>query len=77
VDGFLELNGNPKAAVIMRMKGGKRALVVPYFEAEPFALRNLKRYDMLVYVGRNGKAVVLKSLEELIAERVSGAMAGF
>ncbi|MGI8907101.1 MAG: hypothetical protein ACR2IE_11490 [Candidatus Sumerlaeaceae bacterium] len=77
VEGFLELNGNPKGAVVLRMKGGKHALLVPYFESEPFALRNLRRYHMIVYVGRNGKAVVLKSLEEVIAANVSASMGGF
>jgi hypothetical protein len=74
VDGYQELNGNPKGAVVLRLKGGKLALVVPYFESEPFALRNLRRYDMIVQVGRNGKAVVLKSLEEVIAAKLAGSM---
>ena len=74
MDGYLELNGNAKGAVVVRLKGGKHAVVVPYFESEPFALRNLKRYDMIVQMGRDGKAVVLKSLEEVIAAKVSGSM---
>lgn len=74
IDGFLELNGNAKAAVILRMKGGKHALVLPYFETEPFALRNLRRYDMIIQVGRNGKAVVMRSIEEVIASKVAGSM---
>lgn len=76
-EGFLEINGNAKAAVLLRLKGGKRALVLPYFESEPFALRNLRRYDMLIYMGRNGKAVVVTALEELIASRVAGSMSGY
>jgi hypothetical protein len=74
VDGFLELNGNPKGAVVLRLKGGKHALVVPYLESEPFVFRNLRRYDMLVQVGKNGKAMVLKSLEETIAAKLAGSM---
>jgi len=71
-EGFLELHGNAKAAVTLKLKGGARCLVVPYFETEIFTQRNLKRFQLLVYVGRDGKATVLNSLEEVIAAKVAG-----
>lgn len=77
IDSFIEVNGNTKGGVVLRLRGGKRALLLPYFESEPFALRNLKRFDQVVFVGRTGKAVVLTSLEEVIAAKVSGSMGGF
>jgi hypothetical protein len=76
VDGYVELNGNSKAAAVLRLKGGRFALVVPYHESEMFTHRNLKKYQMLLYVGRDGKACVVTSLEETIAARVAGS-AGF
>lgn len=68
VDDYIELNGNPQGAAILRMRNGRRALLVPYFETDIFAERNLKRFDYLIFVGRNGRAVMLKRLEDWLAE---------
>lgn len=70
-DGYMELNGNPQGAVILRLKDGRRALLVPYHETEVFTRRNLRRFDLLIYVGRDGKAVVVTALESVIADRLS------
>jgi hypothetical protein len=73
-DGYADLHGNPKGALIVKLRGGKRCLIVPHFESEPYLMRNLKRYDMIICVGKDGKAVVLTRLEEMIASRLGGAM---
>ena len=72
IDGFVELHGNAKAAVAVKLRGGKRALVVPYYETDVFADRNLRRYDRLVFIGRSGKAVVVSTLENEMADRLGG-----
>lgn len=77
LEGYQEINGNPKAAVILRLRGGKRALLVPYFETEAFVQRNAKRFELLVFVSRSGKATVLSPMEEMIASRIAGRMGGF
>lgn len=71
IDGYMEVNGNARGAVTLRMKDGRRALLVPYHETEVFTRRNLRRFDLLIYVGRDGKAVVVNSLENMIADRVA------
>lgn len=70
-DGYMELNGNPCGAIILKLKDSRRALLVPYHESEVFIRRNLKRFDLLLLMGRDGKAVVVSSLENMIAERVA------
>jgi hypothetical protein len=72
MDGYMELHGNPKAALTVRMRGGKRARVVPFYETEVFAERNLRRFDYLVFIGRSGNAVIVRTLESLIADTVGG-----
>ncbi len=72
VEGYFELHGNPHGAVTLKLRDGRRALVVPYHETEVFTRRNLRRFDLLIYVGRDGKAAVVTSLESLIAEKVGG-----
>ena len=71
IDSYMELNGNPQGAAILRMKDGRRVLLVTYHETEVFTRRNLRRFDLLIYVGRDGKAVVVNSLENMIADRVA------
>ncbi len=71
IDGYTELNGNPQGAAILRMKDGRRGLLIPYHETEAFTRRNLRRYDLLIFVGRDGKAVVVTALETAIADRIS------
>jgi hypothetical protein len=69
---WVELHGNPKGGLVVRLRGGKRVLLVPYHETEAFARRNLRRYDGLIYVGLNGKAVFVRSVESVIADALSG-----
>ena len=73
-EGYADLHGNPKGALLVKLRGGKRCIIVPHFESEPFLMRNLKRYDMAICVGKDGKALVLTRLEEMIASRLGGAM---
>lgn len=74
IEGYMELHGDARAAAILLMSSGKRALLVPYYETEFFALRNLRRFDLLVFVGRDGRAVVITPLEALIAESLGPAL---
>jgi hypothetical protein len=71
VEGYMDLNGDPKAAAIVRFRDKRRVLLVPYHETEVFTERNLKRFDAIVFVGRSGKAVMISPLETAIAESLS------
>lgn len=71
VEGHLELNGNPKAAKILTMRDRRRALLVPYFETDVFAEKNLKRFELLIFVTRSGEAVIISPMDELIANHVT------
>lgn len=71
-EGYVELHGNSRAAISLRLKGGKHCLVVPYHETELFTQRNLKRFQLLIYVGRDGRGTVLRSLEETVADQLGG-----
>lgn len=74
VEGYMDLNGDPHGGVIVLLRNRKRALVVPYYETDAFTNRNLKRFDLLIYTGRDGKGVVINSLETLISEELTRYM---
>ena len=74
VEGHEELHGNRTGAAVLKLTDGRRAILVPHHESEAFARRQLKRFDAVFYVGRDGKAVVLASLENVIAEKLSGGI---
>jgi hypothetical protein len=73
-EGYADLHGNPKGALVVRLRGAKRCLIIPHFESEPYLMRNLKRYDMIICVGKDGKAAITSRLEEMIASRISSSM---
>jgi hypothetical protein len=72
VEAYHELNGIRNAAATVMLRGGKRALVVCYFESEPFIQRNLKRHDMVIMSGPDGRAVVVNPLDTVLADWVAG-----
>ena len=72
VESYHELNGIRNAAATVILRGGKRALVVCYFESEPFVQRNLKRHDLVIMSGPDGRAVVVNQLDTMLADWVAG-----
>ena len=72
VEGYRELNGDPNASAVVKLRSGKRALVVGYFESEIFLHRNLMRYDMVIVQGDDGKTLVVNKFENVISEWLAG-----
>ena len=70
INGYFELHGNPKGVAILQLRNRKTALLVPHMESEAFLRRNSKRADMIIMVGTDGKAVVVRPLEDLIADSI-------
>lgn len=72
IDGYVPVHGNPKGAVMLRLRNGKSALLVPQMESEAFLRHNSRRADMIIMVGHDGKGVVVSTLEHFLAENMSG-----
>ncbi|MBX7244138.1 MAG: hypothetical protein K1X53_01490 [Candidatus Sumerlaeaceae bacterium] len=70
VEGFMEIHGDSRAGTVVALKNGKRALIIEGHESEAFTSHNLRRFDYLIYINRNGKAVMLRTLESFIADGV-------
>jgi hypothetical protein len=68
---YVELHGNRKGAVMLELAGQRTALLLPHFESEGFVHHNLRRYDFLILVSSGGRAVIVNTLEEAIAQRFS------
>jgi hypothetical protein len=68
IESHVALHGNPKAAAVLKMQDGRRFLLVPYYETEIFTEQNLRRYDAILFVGRSGKGVLVRSLEDVLSE---------
>lgn len=68
IECYVNVAGNPKGAAVLRLRNRKRVLLVPYFETDIFTDRELRCYDGLLFVSRNGKAVYVQSVESLIAQ---------
>lgn len=71
VEGYIEVHGNPKGAAILSLRNGKRALLVPHMESEPFFRRHARRVDMIIVMGPDGAGLVVTPLEELLADNMS------
>jgi hypothetical protein len=67
----MELHGNRKGAVLLRLHDNKSALLIPYFETDCFVDHNLRRFDYLICLGISVKAVCLQPLENMIVEHMS------
>lgn len=72
IDGYIPLHGNSKGAVLLRLRTGKSALLVPQIESEAFLRHNARRADMIIMVGNDGKALVVSTLEHFLAENMGG-----
>lgn len=68
IESFVPLHGNSKGAAVLRLRGQRRVLLVPYFETDIFAERQLHGCDALLFVSRSGKGFYIQSLESLIAD---------
>ena len=55
VEGYVEMHGNPRMGTVLRMRGAKRVLLLPFHETEAFVRHNLRRYDYMIFVGNDGK----------------------
>lgn len=71
VERRLELNGIMNAAAVVLLRDKRRVLVTPYFETELFVCHNLKRYDLVILVARDGAAVAVSPVENMIADSLS------
>lgn len=71
IEGYVELHGNPKGGVILRLRDGKLALLVPHMESEGFLQHNAKRVDMIIMAGAGGSAFVVRPIEQLLAEGIT------
>lgn len=69
VENYLTLNGIARAAIEVRLKNRKRAIVVGYMESEPFLRQNLHRFDQVFMVLPGGQGLLLQTVEQLIADR--------
>jgi len=68
---YLELHGQPKGMAAVRLRGGKKALVLPRLESEGFTTHQLRRYDYIICAGGSGRPVLIQPLAEYIASRFS------
>lgn len=71
IDGYVPLHGNPRGAVLLRLRNGKQALLVPHMESEAFLRHNARRAELIIMVGTDGKAVTVQPLEQFLAEAIS------
>jgi hypothetical protein len=62
-------HGFPKAAAELRLSAGGRALLLQDVEPLPALLHSLARYDILIVAGTKGKAVVIRTVQQTIADR--------
>ena len=72
VEEYRELNRDPTASAAVKLRSGKRVLVVGYYESEIFLHRNLMRYDMVIMQGRDGKALAVSRFENVMSEWLAG-----
>ena len=72
VEEYRELNGDPSASAVIKLRSGKRVLVVGYYESEVFLHRNLLRYDMVIMQGRDGKALAVSRFENVLSDWLAG-----
>ncbi len=70
IEGYIDVHGNPKGAVIILLRSGKRALLVPHMESEFFFRRNSKRVDFFIVRGTDGNDLVVSALSSWLAENV-------
>ena len=74
IEGYFDLHGNLKAGVIVRLRDKRRVLILGQFETEGFAQHNLRRFDLVIFVCRDGRGIVLSPLEAMIADSVTSAL---
>jgi hypothetical protein len=68
IESFVPLPGNSKGAAVLLLRNRKRVLLMSYYETEVFTERELRRYDGIIYVSRNGRGVLVQSIESVIAD---------
>ncbi|MCX7624789.1 MAG: hypothetical protein N2Z21_01030 [Candidatus Sumerlaeaceae bacterium] len=69
IESHIPLHGNPKGAAILKLRNRKRVLLVPYYETEVFAERELTQYDAIIFLSRSGKGLFVQTLESVITEQ--------
>lgn len=67
---FVAFHGNPQYGLSIRLRTGKIILILPNHESDAFQRLQLKRFDFIIFIDRNGNGLISTSLENFIADKM-------
>jgi hypothetical protein len=69
VDSLETRHGHPKSAAILKLKRGRNAILLQEMESLLGTCHLLARFDMVIVANPHGKAVIIKTMNQVIADQ--------